>query len=543
MHALQVTGLTGAPRSVDETTLATFGGDLDGTLLRPDQEGYAESTAIWNGMITKRPALVVRAGSTRDAVRTVDFVRDHGLELSIRGGGHNIAGLALTDGGIMLDLSGLRTVEVDVAAHRARVGPGCTLGDVDRATQEHGLATTLGFVSATGVAGLTLGGGFGYLTRRFGWTVDELEEVEIVIADGSTLRASRSENADLFWALRGGGGNFGVVTEFTFRLHEVGPLVTAGLIAWPADRAGEVLETYRRVTESAPRELTLAVLRRNAPPAPWLPEAAHGTPIVAIVACHSGNPEQAQADLAPVKAVGRPLADLIQVKDYVAQQSMLDATQPKGMHFYWKSEYVPRLSDELLAAYHRQFVDLAAPANQIVLFHLAGAVNEHPEDDGDEDQDHEVRKHAPHVCLHLTHDEGDEKGHEEDRRNGEDDGHGDRIGDLPPGELRHFGRRRRPGRDSDEEEACGELRVLLHRGDEPDEGKGEEGNSDEVREEREAEQPPVLHRCHEVAEAHEEPGEEHAREDEDVNGNGAEVVEECGHKSSSSIVLVARDPF
>ena len=304
------------------------------------------------------------------------------VELSIKGGGHNIAGLALSDGGITLDLGGMREVVVDPEAKLVTVGPGCNLGDVDQATQPHGLATTLGFVSATGVAGLTLGGGFGYLSRRFGWTVDDLESVEIVTADGIVLNASRAENDDLFWALRGGGGNFGVVTQFVLRLHQVGPKVTAGIIAWPGSDAEGVLNVFRQVAESSPRELTSVVLRRNAPPAPWLPTEAHGTPIIAIVVCHSGDLEQAQKDLAPIKGYGQPLADLIQVKDYTAQQSMLDATQPKGMNYYWKSEFVPGLSDELFVAYNAQFDGLKAPANQMVLFQVGGALNEHPEDDG-----------------------------------------------------------------------------------------------------------------------------------------------------------------
>jgi FAD/FMN-containing dehydrogenase len=195
-------------------------------------------------------------------------------------------------------------------------------------------------------------------------------------------RASRADNDDLFWALRGGGGNFGVVTEFVLRLHAVGPQVTAGIIAWPASEAEAVLQLYRRTVESSPRELTTVVLRRNAPPAPWLPEAAHGTPIIAMVVCHSGSLEEAQEDLAAIKSHGQPLADLIQVKDYVAQQTMLDATQPKGMHYYWKSEFLPGLSDDLFATYNAQFSELKAPANQIVLFQLDGALNEHPEDDG-----------------------------------------------------------------------------------------------------------------------------------------------------------------
>ena len=382
MPSMQIAGVAGDTRDISAELIESLSAGLDGSLIRPEDEGFAASTLLWNGMITKRPALVIRPAGTEDVVRAVNFVRDNGLELSIRGGGHNIAGLALSDGGVTLDMSAMRTVDVDPDAKLARVGPGCDLGDVDRATQEHGLATTLGFVSATGVAGLTLGGGFGYLTRRFGWTVDDLDEVQIVLADGSVARASARENDDLFWALRGGGGNFGVVTEFVFRLHEVGPQVTGGLIAWPASEADAVLQLYRTLTSAAPRELTAVVVRRNAPPAPWLPESAHGTPIVMLVVCHSGTPEQAQTDLAPIRQHAEPLADLIQVKDYAVQQTLLDATQPKGMHYYWKSEFLPGLSDELFETYQAQFVDLKAPANQIVLFHLAGALNEHAEDDG-----------------------------------------------------------------------------------------------------------------------------------------------------------------
>jgi len=285
---IRITGLGRDARDIPGETLDALAARLEGTLIFPDDEGFAEAILIWNGMIKKQPALVVRPSSTKDVVQTVDFVRDNELVLSIKGGGHNIAGLALSDGGITLDMSGMRAVEVDVEARLARVGPGCTLGDVDQATQVHGLASTLGFVSATGVAGLTLGGGFGYLTRRFGWTVDDLEEVEIVTVDGQVRCASRADNDDLFWALRGGGGNFGVVTEFVLRLHAVGPQVTAGIIAWPASEAEAVLQLYRRTVESSPRELTTVVLRRNAPPAPWLPEAAHGTPIQAMARPDSG---------------------------------------------------------------------------------------------------------------------------------------------------------------------------------------------------------------------------------------------------------------
>ncbi|HLF44391.1 MAG TPA: FAD-binding oxidoreductase [Acidimicrobiia bacterium] len=382
MSDVLVRALDGAMATVPETALDSLAADLAGDLLRPADPDFALSTLIWNATIEKRPALVVRPASTSDVVRAVEFAREHELELSIKGGGHNIAGLALSDNGITLDMSRFNTVEVDTAESTARVGPGCTLGAVDRATQEHGLAAVLGFISETGVAGLTLGGGFGYLTRQFGWTVDTLIEVEIVTADGQVRRASREENPDLFWALRGGGGNFGVVTEFVFGLHQIGPEVTAGLIAWSAEEAAEVLDLYRTVTASAPREMTVVVLMRNAPPAPWLPPEKHGQPMIAMVVVHTGTNEQAASDLAPIRSHGQPWADLIQLKPYVAQQSMLDATQPKGMYYYWKSEFLADLSDQLLETVRSQFVGMSAPANQLAIFHLEGALGEHDEDDG-----------------------------------------------------------------------------------------------------------------------------------------------------------------
>lgn len=379
---LEVADLTGRSVALDDEDVLELAGKIDGRVLRSENDGYDEAIRIWNGMIERRPSLVVQPESSNDVAASIDFVRDRDLEMSIKGGGHNIAGLALSDGGVTLDMGLMRRVEVDPEERTVRVGPGCTLGDVDRATQRHGLATTLGFVSETGVAGLTLGGGFGYLTRQYGWTVDDLLEVEIVTADSRVLRASRTREPDLFWALRGGGGNFGVVTEFVFQLHDVGPDVTGGLIAWSAEEADGVLELYAEVTASAPRELTAAVLMRNAPPVPWLPEARHGQPMIAFVINHCGTPEQAASDLSAIQEFGNPWADLIARKPYVDQQSMLDATQPKGMHYYWKSEFLPRLSEGLFDAYRNQFVGMTAPANQFILFHLAGAVNEAAEDDG-----------------------------------------------------------------------------------------------------------------------------------------------------------------
>ena len=253
-------------------------------VLRAGDAGWGDAVLVWNGMVAKAPALVLQPSSAAQVAAAVGFARDQGLLLSIKGGGHNMAGTSIAERGLTLDMSRMRDVTVDPDARLAHVGPGCLLRDVDRATQAHGLATPLGsFNSEVGVAGLTLGGGLGYLTRRFGWTVDNLEEVEIVTADGQIRTAGRDENADLFWALRGGGGNFGVVTRFTFCLHEVGPIITGGLMVWGADRVDDVLATYRDLTESAPRELTAAVTVRLAPPAPFLPQEWHGKPIIGLL--------------------------------------------------------------------------------------------------------------------------------------------------------------------------------------------------------------------------------------------------------------------
>ncbi|SNR59786.1 FAD/FMN-containing dehydrogenase [Haloechinothrix alba] len=375
--AFDVTGLEGGHISLTSTELEQLSSRIDGPLLTAGDAGWDEATVLWNATVTKKPALVVQPTSARDVAASVRFAAEHGLLLSVKGGGHNIAGTAIAEGGLTLDMSRMRDVTVDATSRLAHVGPGCLLQDVDRATQEHGLATVLGFVSETGVAGLTLGGGFGYLTRRFGWAADNLEEVEIVTADGKLRTACRAEHSDLFWAIRGGGGNFGVVTRFTFRLHEVGPIVTGGLIAWSADRADEVLATYRELTASAPRELTAVAMIRLAPPAPFVPEEWHFKPVVGLLLCHSGP--TAEADLAPVRALGDPIFDLVGEKPYVVQQSMIDNMEPKGLHQYWKTEFLPELSSEYLATFRDAALAVASPLSFSVIFHLAGALNERDE--------------------------------------------------------------------------------------------------------------------------------------------------------------------
>jgi FAD/FMN-containing dehydrogenase len=253
---------------------------------------------------------------------------------------------------------------------------------VDRETQLHGLATPLGFISEVGVAGLTLGGGLGYLTRRFGWTVDNLLEVEIVTADGRVRRASRDENADLFWAIRGAGANLGVVTSFTFRLHEVGPTVYGGLIAWPFERADEILRAYRTITTEAPRELAVWLILLQAPPEPFIPEEWHGERICAMALCYSGNLDEVDEVLAPIRALGDPIVDLLEEQPYTQVQSYLDEGEPKGNHYYWKTEYAAELSDELLWTTRDLFAECPIPGAELGFLHLGGTLNEHDEDDG-----------------------------------------------------------------------------------------------------------------------------------------------------------------
>lgn len=378
--SLDIAGLDGGRVTLSADQLEALAMRIEGPLLRAGDEGWAEAVLIWNGLAASVPAVVVQPTSAADVATVVRFAADHGLLLAVKGGGHNIAGTSLAPAGLNLDMSRMREVVVDAGARRVHAGAGCLMKDVDGATQEHGLATVMGFVSETGVAGLTLGGGMGYLTRRFGWTVDNLDEVEIVTADGEIRTASRQEHADLFWALRGGGGNLGVVTRFTLRLHEVGPMVTGGLISWSAERAPEVLATYRELTESAPRELTAALTIRLAPPAPFIPPEWHGRPIVGMVVCHSGA--DPTGDLAPVRALGDPIVDLITEKPYAAQQSMLDATQPKGPHYYWKTEFVAGLEDGFLDAFRTGALAVTSPMSQSVIFHLAGALSEFDDDDG-----------------------------------------------------------------------------------------------------------------------------------------------------------------
>ncbi len=372
--------LDGAEIELSQTLLDGLKARLTGPLIVPGDGAYEESRSVWNAMIDRRPALIVRCLGVTDVLEGLRFAREHGLLLCIKGGGHNIAGLAVADGALLLDMALMRGVWVDAPGRVAHAQAGCLLGDIDRATQVHGLAAVLGFVSQTGATGLTLGGGFGYLTRRWGWTADTVLGLDVVTADGRLVRASAGENADLFWALRGGGGNFGIATGIDYRLYPVGPEIVGGPVAWPASEAREVLELYRTLAEAAPPELTLVAILRPAPPAPWLPKERHGTPIVMILACHSGDPDQAERDVAPIKAFGNPIGDVLVRRPYAQMQALLDATQPKGRRYYWKSEYVPGIEPGLCDRVVEHAAGIPSPHSGVILFQIGGALNQ-PEGD------------------------------------------------------------------------------------------------------------------------------------------------------------------
>ncbi|MBI4300352.1 MAG: FAD-binding oxidoreductase [Chloroflexi bacterium] len=348
---------------------------LRGPIFVPDDVGYEESRTVWNAMIDRKPAIVARCLGVADVIACVRFARENDLLLCIKGGGHNIAGLATADGALMLDMSLMRGVWVDTQRKIAHAQAGCLLGDVDRETQVHGLAAVLGFVSLTGIAGLTLGGGFGYLTRRWGWTADNVAGMDVVTADEGLIHASSDENADLFWALRGGGGNFGVVASINYVLYPIGPEIVGGLVAWPASEAPKVLDLYRALAEEAPPELTLVAIMRPAPPAPWLPKDWHGKLIVALLACYTGKPEEGEKVVAPIKSFGNPIGDVLVRRPYAQMQSLLDATQPKGRRYYWKSEYLSRIEPELCEKVIDHAARIGSPHSAVILFQIGGALN------------------------------------------------------------------------------------------------------------------------------------------------------------------------
>jgi FAD/FMN-containing dehydrogenase len=348
---------------------------LAGELILPPDAGYDQARTIWNAMIDRRPAMIVRCAGTADVVRAVNFAREHALVVSVRGGGHNIAGSALNDGGMVIDMSRMKTVRVDAQAKRAVVEAGALLSDVDRATQEHGLATPLGINSTTGVAGLALGGGFGWLSRKHGMTVDNLIAAEVVTAGGDVLQVSAQEHSDLFWALRGGSGNFGVVTRFEFQLHQVGPDLLSGLIVYPMSEAKTVLEQYRAFVATAPEELTVWAVLRDAPPLPFLPESVHGKGVVVLALLYAGDPTRGEAIIDPLRKLATPVGEHVGVQPYAAWQQAFDPLLAPGARNYWKSHNFAKLDDSLFDVLIGAATTLPSPQCEIFLVSLGGATS------------------------------------------------------------------------------------------------------------------------------------------------------------------------
>jgi FAD/FMN-containing dehydrogenase len=349
MNDIKINRLNDGIASLTPEALVGFRAALGGQALLPGDIGFDQARTVWNATVDKRPGLVVRCAGPSDVVQAVRFARQHDLLLAVRAGGHNIAGKAVADGALLIDLSQMRSIRVDRAARVAWVEPGATLADFDRETQAFGLTTPVGINSTTGIAGLTLGGGFGWTSRKFGMSIDNLVCVDVVTADGQMHRASEKENADLFWALRGGGGNFGIVTGFEFRLHALGPQVLSGLLIHPFADAPKLLRDYRSFVAQAPDELTAWVVLRKAPPLPFLPKEWHGKEVMIIAVCFLGDPGVGERALAPLRTLGRPIADVIGPHPFVGWQQAFDPLLTAGARNYWKSHDFRELSDGLFA--------------------------------------------------------------------------------------------------------------------------------------------------------------------------------------------------
>ena len=375
MSAVSVKSGSGAPTTLSPPSIDALRGKIRGALALPGDPGYDLARTIWNAMIDKRPAAIIRATGAADVIAGVRFAREHGLTLAIKGGGHNIAGNAVCEGGLMIDLSLMRSVRIDPVARTARVEPGATLNDFDREAQAFGLATPLGINSTTGVAGLTLGGGFGWISRKYGLTVDNLLSADVVTAEGELVHASEKSNPDLFWAIRGGGGNFGVVTSFEYRLHPVGPEVLAGLIVHPFANAKALFEGYRKVVAQAPDELTVWVVMRKAPPLPFLPPEVHGKEIFVIAACWCGDIEKGKKAIQPLEALGKPIANVIGPTPLAGWQTAFDPLLAPGSRNYWKSHDFTSLDDKTIDIMLDYVKKLPTPECEIFVGNLGGAVN------------------------------------------------------------------------------------------------------------------------------------------------------------------------
>jgi FAD/FMN-containing dehydrogenase len=362
-------------QSLPAAAVAALQNRVKGRLVFPGDPSYDGVRQIWNAMIDRRPAVIVRCADADDVSLAVAQARENRLEISIRGGGHNIAGSAVCDNGMMIDFAQMKKVTVDPQKQRAYVEPGATLADFDKAAQTHGLATPVGINSTTGIAGLTLGGGFGWLTRKYGMTIDNLLSVDMVMADGSRIHAAENENADLFWAVRGGGGNFGVVTRFEFRLHAVGPEITAGLIVFPMEQAGTVLRQYREFVESAPEEFNAWAILRQAPPLPFLPETVHGKNVIVLAVFHAGESKTGERLINSLRAFGTAYGEHIGALPYVDWQQAFDPLLTSGARNYWKSHNFTALNDGAIDTALEFAGRLPSPQCEIFVGLVTGAAN------------------------------------------------------------------------------------------------------------------------------------------------------------------------
>jgi FAD/FMN-containing dehydrogenase len=344
-----------------------------GTLFHPDDPGYDDARKLFNGMIDRRPALIARCSSSADVALAVNCARENNLVVAVHGGGHGVTGAAMCDAGICIDMRGMKGIDVDPRARTVRAEGGLTWGEFDTATQEHGLAVTGGRVTTTGIAGLALGSGSGWLERKYGLTCDNLIEAEVVTADGRIVTASETENADLFWALRGGGGNFGIVTAFHFRLHEVGPIVLGGMLVFTPDRGKELLRFYRDFMAEAPDEVGTGFAFVCAPPEDFVPKEVQGTPMIGILVCYAGAPEEGEIAIKPLRDLG-PVIDMVQPMPYTVVQSLLDGGNPKGMQNYWTGDFYDELPDEAIDVLVEKATQPVSTLTQIIVVPEGGAI-------------------------------------------------------------------------------------------------------------------------------------------------------------------------
>jgi FAD binding domain/Berberine and berberine like len=367
--------------SIDESAFTELEASFGGELVRPGDPTYGEHRRIWNGSIDRHPALVARCAGVADVMAAVTFARRTPLPVAVRGGGHSFPGLSTCDDGLVIDLSPMKGIRVDPEGRTARAQAGVLLGELDRETQAFGMAVPAGIVTHTGLAGLTLGGGIGWLMRKYGLTIDQLLSVDMVTADGSFVKASANENPDLFWGVQGAGGNFGIVTEFEFRLNPVGPIVLSGPILWPMEDSAEVMRFYRDWIADAPDELTTLVVHRHAPPLAFIPEELHGRPVVMVISCYAGSVEDGEKVIRPMREFGRPLLDLCVPKPFVEHQAMFDPSFPRGWWYYFRSADLVELSDGAIDVIASNALKMRSKLTAFPIFQLGGAVGQVGEDE------------------------------------------------------------------------------------------------------------------------------------------------------------------